>query len=51
LEQLNVEGRDPEVTERLHDACAKIHEALSILNLNQKNKVTTLSHSFLIYRE
>ncbi|XP_023723847.1 serine/arginine repetitive matrix protein 1 [Cryptotermes secundus] len=47
LEQLNVEGRDPEVAERLHDACAKIHEALSILNLNQKNKAqeTSASHA------
>jgi hypothetical protein len=51
LEQLNLEGRVPGVAERLHDACAKIHEALSILNLSQKNKVTTSLHPFNFHTE
>jgi hypothetical protein len=51
LEQLNLQSRNPEVAERLHDACAKINEALSILNLSQKNKVTTTLNSFILYRE
>jgi hypothetical protein len=45
--QLNLQCRDPDVVERLHDACAKIQEALSILNLSQKNKVTTPLHPFI----
>jgi hypothetical protein len=44
LEQLSLQGRDTGVAQRLHEACAKIQEALSILNLGQNNKVTTSLH-------
>lgn len=37
LENLSLNTKDPAVVDRLREACAKIHEALSILNSTKEN--------------
>jgi hypothetical protein len=40
MDQPSLQSMDPGVSDRLEEACVKIQEALSILNLGKRNKVS-----------